>query len=59
MNTKQVVIDCPKTKQRVYTGLAHDDAAFASATLEESAIQCPHCGEVHRWSKKDARLETT
>ena len=53
----QVLIECPTTKQPVYTGLDMDARTWATATVERNSIQCPHCPEMHTWSMKDAWVE--
>jgi hypothetical protein len=53
----QVLIECPETKQPVFTGLDFDESSWTSATLERNSVQCPHCPQMHEWSKKDAWLE--
>jgi|SRR5205814_9859396 endogenous inhibitor of DNA gyrase (YacG/DUF329 family) len=56
INSKQVTIRCPRTGKNVPTGVAMDEESFKSATLKDNSVQCPHCGEMHTWQKKDAFL---
>lgn len=55
-NPKQIAIRCPKTGQAVPTGVATDEESFKTMTLTDNSFQCPRCGEMHTWSKKDAFL---
>jgi endogenous inhibitor of DNA gyrase (YacG/DUF329 family) len=59
MNTKKIMIRCPKTSKAVFTGMAMDEKSFADPTNKfvNNSIQCPHCGQMHTWSKEDAFLE--
>lgn len=52
-----VVIDCPVTGKPVRTGIGMDRASFEGSALTNNQVDCPHCGQVHTWSKADARLE--
>jgi len=52
-----VMIKCPNTGEAVSTGIAMDQAAFESSTLQENALGgCPACGGTHVWNKEDAFL---
>lgn len=51
-----VTITCPITKKPTPTGIAMDKASFASSTLINNAVTCPHCGKTHVWSKRDAYI---
>jgi len=48
-----VVIRCPETDREIPTGIVTDLVRFFR--LEGYAIlQCPHCHQRHRWSRRDA-----
>lgn len=36
-----------------------DAQTFETAALRANFIQCPHCGEEHKWNKEDAFLSPT
>lgn len=52
-----VKIKCPVTGKDVPTGIEMDLQSFSSVTLTNNRVRCPHCGEMHTWSKSDAFLE--
>jgi predicted RNA-binding Zn-ribbon protein involved in translation (DUF1610 family) len=53
-----IMIRCPKTNKPLYRGMTMSQEVFEASTLETKTIgPCPHCGEQHMWSKKDAFLE--
>lgn len=52
----ELMITCPKTGKYVRTGIAMDPSTFASTFFENNQVSCPHCGEMHVWGSKDARL---
>jgi uncharacterized protein YbaR (Trm112 family) len=51
-----VLIVCPITREPVLTGLAMTRKAFRKEKIENREVLCPHCGQIHIWSKKDAHL---
>jgi hypothetical protein len=53
----QVLVECPATKQPIYTGLDFDERGWSRAMMGRNSVQCPHCPEMHAWDKKDAWLE--
>ncbi|GAB3768291.1 hypothetical protein [Microlunatus parietis] len=53
----QVVINCPSTHKDIPTGIDLDKAAWDAMKLDQGATQCLWCGELHVWSKQQARLE--
>ena len=53
-----VVIKCPETDLEIPTGIMTDLTRFDR--LEGYAtVQCPHCDQRHRWSRRDAYLSLT
>jgi hypothetical protein len=53
----QLMITCPVTGKPLSTGFAMDRKTFEdpSNEFEDNTIgPCPHCGQSHTWSKKDA-----
>jgi len=54
---REVLISCPGTGEPVSTGISMSVYAFDE--LSELAVytfRCAACGELHTWSKADARL---
>ncbi len=51
-----VVIRCPKTGGEILTGYNVSRTKWKALELRDQRTQCPHCGELHRWEKKDAIL---
>ena len=55
----RVLITCPQTGHRIFTGLDMDKEEFERAQLPEQTMKaCPACGQTHTWSKQDATLES-
>ena len=56
----RIMITCPVTKKPVYTGMTMDKERFEAPHnfLANNVIRCPHCGDVHRWDKADAYVES-
>jgi hypothetical protein len=52
----RVVIDCPETGDPTPTGYWSSNLDFVSAD-ERRAFRCSSCGDIHEWSRTDARLE--
>ncbi|WP_152360643.1 hypothetical protein [Microlunatus speluncae] len=53
----QVVIHCPSTDKDIPTGIDLDKTAWEMMKIDQGATQCLWCGELHVWSKQEARLE--
>jgi hypothetical protein len=51
-----ILIDCPKTNREFSTGIIIDKASFDVLRNVPGFARCPHCGQEHEWSKRDARL---
>jgi hypothetical protein len=54
-----VTITCPQTGGQIPTGIETDEATFQRLPDTPSHLQCPHCGQIHTWSKADAVLRET
>jgi hypothetical protein len=55
----RVLITCPQTGHRVFTGVDMDREEFERAPLSDQTIKaCASCGQMHTWSKQDAVLES-
>jgi predicted RNA-binding Zn-ribbon protein involved in translation (DUF1610 family) len=53
-----IVINCPKTGRKVSTQMAADQRAWDALppAWTGAPFRCPHCGGIHAWTKKDARI---
>ena len=51
-----LIITCPSTGKPVRTGMSMNKHSFQKALIGAHEVRCPHCGQVHVWSKKDAHL---
>lgn len=49
-----VMIRCPKTGKDAPTGISMDKKSFESSQMSNNQLKCPHCGEMHVWSKAQA-----
>jgi hypothetical protein len=59
-----VMIVCPSTGRPVNTGLTIAKAEFQRVLLGSREVRCPHCRQIHVWSKRKrispvSRLETS
>lgn len=53
-----ILITCPNTGRPLSTGMVMDRRSFASSVLLNNSVgPCPHCGQIHSWSKEQAYLE--
>jgi hypothetical protein len=55
MKAQELYIRCPATGLLVHTGLSMLPEAFehAKSIFKFSSLQCPLCGEVHKFDKAD------
>jgi predicted RNA-binding Zn-ribbon protein involved in translation (DUF1610 family) len=53
---KRLLIRCPATSRLADTGQTIDQQLWAAAKIRASKFTCPHCGQVHSWTKKDVVL---
>jgi hypothetical protein len=51
-------ITCPNTNQDAPTRIATDVKALSAAWKTTLEIACPHCGEVHSASVREAYIES-
>ena len=57
MRVLRVMIRCPRTGKAVETGIETTSKEEFDRTYEAvPPVQCPHCGETHRWKKEEAFL---
>jgi hypothetical protein len=52
----QVMIRCTESGEGVPAGLRIDAASFETSN-PSGTVKCPHCGQEHTWSAKDAWIE--
>lgn len=52
-----IYINCPTTGKSLSTGMGADEKSFETLNLHGNSVDCPHCGKVHVWDKKDATLK--
>ena len=53
---KRILVRCPATAKLAATGKTVEEALWAETKLKRPRLTCPHCGEVHSWTKKDVVL---
>jgi hypothetical protein len=51
-----LVLKCPATGEEFSTGILTDEETFNRLPNTATKTRCPHCGQVHRWWPKEARL---
>lgn len=53
---KRILVRCPATAKLTPTGLTVDEDVYANTPLKSHKLTCPHCQQVHNWTKKDVVL---
>ncbi|HTF94374.1 MAG: hypothetical protein QOC70_1409 [Verrucomicrobiota bacterium] len=53
---KRILVRCPATAKLTATGLTIDEDLYADTPLKNHKLTCPHCQQVHAWTKKDVVL---
>jgi hypothetical protein len=53
---KRILVRCPSTGKLTPTGKTVKEAAWESTKLDRPRLTCPHCKQVHNWTKKDVVL---
>jgi hypothetical protein len=53
-----LVFTCPNTDQETPTRIATDVKTLSAAWKRTLQIACPHCGQVHRTSVREAYIES-
>jgi hypothetical protein len=53
-----VMLTCPETGELVWTGHEATPERFDLLVLEDEQLDCPACGGVHTYSKRDTVLAT-
>jgi hypothetical protein len=53
---KRILVRCPSTGKLTPTGDTVEEALWADAKIKKPKLRCPHCSQVHLWTKKDVVL---
>src|SRR5207247_1204709 len=53
---KRLLVRCPSTAKLTATGQTIEEALWAAAKVKTPKFTCPHCRQVHSWTKKDVVL---
>jgi hypothetical protein len=53
---KRLLVRCPATAKLATTGQTIDEQLWAAAKVKTPKFTCPHCQQVHSWTKKDVVL---
>lgn len=54
--TKRILVRCPDTGKLSPTGKVVKEALWDETKLKLPRVTCPHCRQVHAWTKKDVVL---
>jgi hypothetical protein len=53
---KRILVRCPSTGKLTPTGKTIDEALWNETKLNRPRLTCPHCRQIHNWTKKDVVL---
>ena len=53
---KRILVRCPSTAKLTPTGKTVKEALWSKTKLNRPRLTCPHCRQVHNWTKKDVVL---
>ncbi len=53
---KRLLVRCQSTAKLAPTGQTIDEQLWATAKVKTPKFTCPHCRQVHTWTKKDVVL---
>jgi len=53
---KRILVRCPSTAKLTPTGKTIEESLWAAAKVKNHKLSCPHCLQVHTWTKKDVVL---
>ena len=53
---KRILVRCPSTGRLTPTGKTVEESAWEETKLKSPRLSCPHCNQVHTWTKKDVVL---
>ena len=53
---KRLLVRCPSTAKLTPSGQTIKEELWAGAKIKSHKLTCPHCQQVHTWTKKDVVL---
>ncbi len=53
---KRILVRCPSTSKLTPTGETVEEALWDTTKLKLPRKTCPHCQQIHSWTKKDVVL---
>jgi hypothetical protein len=53
---KRLLVRCPATAKLAPTGQTIEEELWLVTKVKASKLACPHCRQVHSWTKKDVVL---
>jgi hypothetical protein len=53
---KRILVRCPSTGRLAPTGKTVEESEWDGTKLNRPRLNCPHCHQVHNWTKKDVVL---
>jgi transposase len=53
---KRLLVRCPSTAKLTATGQTIEEQLWERAKVKTPKFTCPHCSQVHSWTKKDVVL---
>ena len=53
---KRLLVRCPATAKLAPTGKTIDEQLWPATRIGAAKLVCPHCRQVHSWTKKDVVL---
>ena len=53
---KRLLVRCPSTAKLTPSGQTIREELWAKAKIKSHKMTCPHCRQVHTWTKKDVVL---
>ena len=53
---KRLLVRCPSTAKLTPSGQTIKEELWAGAKIKSHKLNCPHCQQVHIWTKKDVVL---
>lgn len=52
-----LIVQCPKTRKPIITGVPTDAQALAKSWDDILRLTCPHCGAIHEVKVRDAYVQ--
>ena len=57
-STSELLVPCPRTGRQIPTGIETDVQSQRASWKRMLTLDCPHCGEVHELSVREAYLSS-